>query len=1172
MARYETAIVRLRRWAPGRPTAGLGVLIGPGQVVTCAHVVNTALGREKREQALPGEQDVVLVDFPLLPGGTVREARVVAWVPPPLDRSGGADVAGLTLAEDAPAGAALARFRSAVPEPGTWLRVFGYPGSPPRATGVHVEVELKGEVGGQLLQVESRSHQTVKAQPGFSGSPVWDHASGEVAGLLQAAPFSEEPERDAYLLSPLLVAHAWEAAFDYLLAPENPYRGLEPFTTRDAGLFFGRDSDIAELTERVGRQPVVLVVGPSGVGKSSLLQAGLIPALEREQQWSVAVVRLGQDPWIRLATGLLRVQHDTKGDITLDQCQREVDRLRVEGLGTVARFWRGQGRPFLVVVDQFEELLTGDAEPDLALLDLLLPPVSVTEDALRLVLALRADFLPILQSIPGIHSRLNDRLYLLSPLTGEQMHDAVECPAAAGGVSFERGLADQILHEATGSALPVLQFALTRLWETQRHKTLTFAGYHALGGVRGALDRFSQERASQLGDTAAELVDRVLLRLVRIPIGSPDLATRERVLESRIPAAEWQVLQRLAGAWLVTLGTDPADGESYAELAHEALITAWQHLNDIVIQNAEFLSWLAWIQLRAADGDPLPEDRIAEARQWLDTRGVDIPAAVTKFVQRSETAAETRLRELREARDRARTAQERAEAAQAEASSAACRAEALRLAADAELALRTARPQQATSLALAMESLLTMPTVQGELALRHVLRVYPATRVRLDHEAVVNAVAFSPDGTRVATGSYDDSARVFDTVTGTELARLNHDGDVNAVAFSPDGTRVATASDDRSARVFDAATGTELARLNHDGDVNAVAFSPDGTQVATGSDDRSARVFDAATGTELARLDHDGTVNVVAFSPDGTRVATGSYDDSARVFDAATGTELARLDHGGATRAVAFSPDGTRVATASDDRSARVFDAATGTELARLDHDGDVNVVAFSPDGTQVATGSDDRSARVFDAATGTELARLDHDGAARAVAFSPDGTRVATGSYDDSARVFDAATGTELARLNHDGVVRAVAFSPDGTRVATGSYDRSARVFDAATGTELARLDHDGTVNVVAFSPDGTRVATGSYDDSARVFDAATGTELARLDHDGDVNAVAFSPDGTQVATGSDDRSARVFEAARDQLISRALSVMTRPLSAGELRRYSLATDCPHIKLWDNR
>ena len=1109
---YEKAVVRVRRWEPGRPTTGLGLLVGAKQVVTCAHVVNAALGREQREQDRPSASDVVQVEFPLVRGTPVREATVVAWVPPPTSGTGG-DVAGLALTEDAPDGAVPARFTTIQPQPGARLRVFGYPGSPPRETGVYVDVDLKGEVSGQLLQVESRSDQSVKAQPGFSGSPMWDPAKGHAAGLLQAAPFPDEPERDAYLLPPLAIAEAWEEPFDYLLVPENPYRGLEPFTDRDASVFFGRDDDIAALTARVRAQPVTVVVGPSGVGKSSLVQAGLIPALG--QGWSVTVIRRpGQDPWQRLATGLLHAQRGQEAVVTAEESGREVARLRAEGLGPSARFLRSQDRPLLLVIDQSEELLVGGTDLDPELLDLLLPPPGKAEEAARLVLTLRADFQHVLQSIPGFHTRLNERLYLLSPLTGQQMREAVEHPAETRGVKFEPRLANQILSDAADGALPVLEFMLTRLWNTQRHKTLTFRGYHSIGSVRGALDRFAEGQAAKLGDTAAEILDRVLLRLVRIPVGSPGMATRQRVFRSQVSGDNWQILQRLADARLVIQNNSPDDGEPYAELAHETLIVAWRRLLELVTENAEFLSWLAWAKQRTEDGDPLSEARIAEAQRWLSTRPGDIPTTIITFIQSSEN----RVRELHDV-----------ETARMQAEATARRAEALRLAADAELALSSGDSSMTVALALAMESLLTQPTVQGDTALRLVLRQHPPILARLKHDDMVHAVAFSPDGTRVATASRDRTARVFDAATGAELARLPHSGPVTSVAFSPDGTRLATASRDGSARIFDAATGAELARLPHGGPVTSVAFSPDGTRVATASDDGSARIFDA----QLARLPHGGPVTSVAFSPDGTRVATASHDGSARIFDAATGAELARLPHDGIVSSVAFSPDGTRVATASHDGSARIFDAATGAELARLPHDGIVSSVAFSPDGTRVATASRDDAARVFDAATGAQLARLPHGGPVSAVAFSSDGTRVATASHDRTAHVFDAATGAQLARLPHGGWVTGVAFSPDGTRVATASRDGSARVFDVGIGAQLGRLTHSGVVTSVAFSPDGTRVATASRDDAARVFDAATGAQLARLPHGGPVSAAAFSPDGTRVATASHDGSARVFNAS---------------------------------------
>ena len=285
---------------------------------------------------------------------------------------------------------------------------------------------------------------------------------------------------------------------------------------------------------------------------------------------------------------------------------------------------------------------------------------------------------------------------------------------------------------------------------------------------------------------------------------------------------------------------------------------------------------------------------------------------------------------------------------------------------------------------------------------------------------------------------------------------------VNGVAFSPDGTRVVTGSADATAKVWNARTGTPHLELKgHTGVVNGVAFSPDGTRVVTGSADATAKVWDARTGAHLLELKgHTGKVWGVAFSPDGTRIVTGSWDHTAKVWDARTGTpQLDLKGHTAGVWGVAFSPDGTRIVTGSDDRTAKVWDARTGTpQLELKGHTGKVWGVAFSPDGTRIVTGSWDHMAKVWDARTGTlQLDLKGHGSVVRGVAFSPDGTRIVTGGADGTAKVWDARTGDALLELKgHTGVVNSVAFSADGTRIVTGSADGTAKVWDAPTGPEL--------------------------------------------------------------------------------------------------------------------
>jgi hypothetical protein len=282
---------------------------------------------------------------------------------------------------------------------------------------------------------------------------------------------------------------------------------------------------------------------------------------------------------------------------------------------------------------------------------------------------------------------------------------------------------------------------------------------------------------------------------------------------------------------------------------------------------------------------------------------------------------------------------------------------------------------------------------------------------------------------------------------GAEPIRLVHDAAVRAVAFSPDGARLATASRDGAVRIADVATGREIARLTHQAGVFDVAFCPGGSRVAAASADK-ALLWDLRTDRQLRWFAHDDRVWAVAFNPDGTRLATASHDHSARVWDASSGQELARFAHEAPVAGVAFSPDGARVATASDDTTACVWDAVTGDRLARVAHEGAVGDVAFSPHGDKLATAGSDGTARIWNPANCVKLTEVRHDGPVHGVAYSPTGSRLATASHDHTARVWNPIRGIELKRWPHDGRVWAVAFSPDGRRLATASHDRLARIW----------------------------------------------------------------------------------------------------------------------------
>ncbi|EJC98463.1 WD40 repeat-like protein [Fomitiporia mediterranea MF3/22] len=433
----------------------------------------------------------------------------------------------------------------------------------------------------------------------------------------------------------------------------------------------------------------------------------------------------------------------------------------------------------------------------------------------------------------------------------------------------------------------------------------------------------------------------------------------------------------------------------------------------------------------------------------------------------------------------------------------------------------------------------------------------PLLKVLTGHARCIACVAFSPNGARVASGSWDNTVRIWDAESGDVISGPleGHEDHVRSVAFSPDGARVISGSDDKTIRAWDIKVGQVISEpfKGHTGPVHSVAFSPDGLCIASGSADRTVMVWNVKSGKAVSVHfeGHVGDVNSVAFSPDGRRIVSGSDDKTVRIWDIGSGQTICRPleGHTGRIWSVAFSHDGRRVVSGSADNTIRIWNAELGQSVSEpfKGHEDEVNSVAFSHDGKRVVSGSSDTTIRIWDTENG-QVISTPFEGHALdvlSVVFSSDGTRVVSGSIDYTIRIWDAESVQTVSGQfeGHAYQVTSVAYSPDGRRIASGSFDGTIRIWDCDNGNNVSGpfKGHLWPVWSVAFSPDGGRVVSGSADRTIRLWDVESGRILSGpfQGHEDSVQSVSFSPEGTRVVSGSCDKTLRIWDAESGQIVS---------------------------------